>query len=520
MNCRNRRMHFFMQRTQQTPAAVFRFPFASSLLSISFLFVLAGLPAIGFSQSPNQLDLLIFEPAYIDENGVSQSYSRLQTFNFLSDDPGYSTTAENNRPTQSRAEINRNIDAYRQALSDIESESGPFSQDLYETLLDLGTQYQQLGDHEAAIEIFERAEHISRINNGLFHPEQFASIEKMIESYLAIGDVITANQKQRYLVYLSQEHFGARDINTLPSLLDLADRNMTSFTDTLNGPTVPTISFSSGNNASGPGGAPSRTPTARELAFRNLFVAQQSYFRAIATMLDNEQYFNPLLLDLEYRFLETLFLQSFRMSIVKEPDYYLSERRHSTGSLITHDFNRRFSSGYAQGKNAFERIIIYISNNPDARLYQLVNALMEFGDWNMLFGRSNTAQDKYLEAYNLVNQMNVNQENIESLFRPAIPVHLPLFTAKPNSREKFDIPQDQQLDHEGYIDIAFTISRFGRAKRFDVLDASENSTSSIERRLRRFLRNSPFRPRLDEAGEFTEQRVTLRYYFSYAEAVI
>jgi hypothetical protein len=223
------------------------------------------------------------------------------------------------------------------------------------------------------------------------------------------------------------------------------------------------------------------------------------------------------LLDLEYNYLETLLLQAFRPAILEDSDYYLSDRRNLTGSLIKRDVSRRAMFGYNNGKDTFERILIYIRNNPEAKVYQLVNALLEYGDWSMIFGKTQSAQQKYREAYALVQELGVDEQAVEQLFRPDLPVHLPLITPKPNSREKFRIADNTELDHAGYIDIAFTISRYGRAKWFDILDTSGEATREVERRLKRYLSNSPFRPRLNSNDKFESQRVTLRYYFSYAE---
>ena len=254
-------------------------------------------------------------------------------------------------------DISFNIEQYEEQLAAIEGDAGPFATDLYETLLDLGNQYQQLNDHESAIEVFERAEYVSRINHGLFHPEQVASIEGLIESYMAIGDIRNANAKQRYLIYLSEQYFGENNLNAIPSIISLAEQNMTNYERVLNMPVQPSISFSSSGSA--------RQPTPRQIAFGSLYQAQQNYVRAISTLMENRDFFDPTLLELEHRYLETLFLQAYRAAIIKEPDYYMSEKAYRTGSRIRSN-NRRNSVSYLRGVYAFERMLIYVRNNPMA----------------------------------------------------------------------------------------------------------------------------------------------------------
>ncbi len=486
---------------------------AAHMLSLFFLLPTLLFPITTYSQSKAELNQLIFDPALLDQtsdqkinikgNGKNTVIPQLQ--NTIDFKDGITSL-----PAQS---ISNNIQQYSDQLETIEIDSGPFGSDLYETLLDLARQYQQSGNHEQAIETFERAEYVSRINHGLFHPEQFASIEALIKSYLATGDIANANEKQRYLVYLSEQYFGSNNLNTLPAIINLAKQNMDTYKNIMESPVMPTISFTS---LMGTGMQRSSQPSQRQMAFGSLYQAQQNYFRAIATLLDNEKFFEPLLVELEYQHLETLLLQSFRSSILMDPDYYFSAKRYSTGSRIRTNYNRRYSSAYKFGNNAFERMLIYISNNPRADANQLINTLVKHGDWHMLFGHTNSAIDKYREVYQLLQTLGLQAEELGIFFRPAIPVHLPLITAKPNSRDKFGISTEQSLEYKGYVDIAFTISRYGRASKFETLGMSENASRAIEQRLKRYLRNSPFRPRIETDGSVTSERVTLRYYFSYA----
>ncbi len=483
------------------------------------VFCLLLISETGFSQSRAELDKLVFDPVLLDPQSGQEIAAapavRHTVFNTTETQSPFTNNAENSVDAQLSAELDTmfDIEKYEQQLSIIEGEDGPFATELYETLLDLGQQYQQANDHEAAIESFERAEYVSRINHGLFHPEQVASIEGIIESYIAMGDLRNANSKQRYLIYLNEQYYGDNNLNALPSIISLANQNMANYRRTLQMPAQPTIRISS---SIGPGTASSRQPTPRQMAFGSLFQAQQNYTRAISTLMENRQYFDPVLLELEYRYLETIFLQAYRRAIIEEPHYYLSERNTRTGSRIRSS-NRRNTVAYLRGTYTFERLLIYTRSNPEADPAALVQILMDYGDWNLLFGRTQTAVEKYTQANEVALSRDLPEQEIENIFRPAIQVHLPLVAAKPNSREKFAIGADTTLDYDGHIDIAFTISRYGRASKIDVLDKTQSASKRIERRLVKYLRNSPFRPRLQKDGSVVAERVTLRYYFGSAD---
>ncbi|MDG2177063.1 MAG: tetratricopeptide repeat protein [Gammaproteobacteria bacterium] len=481
--------------------------------------ILSFSPDATFSQGKKDLDYLIFDPVLLDP-GSSQEIrtNNAPTFN----DYGLAfskSSAVSNQNNQSATDIMGNIRGYENQLTELQVSGGPFSQELFQVLLDLGTQHQQLGDHATAIETFERAEFISRINDGLDNPNQYVSIEKTIESHLAMGDIASANQKQRYLVFLGEQYFGANNLSSLPTLISIAEQNMLRFNQVISKPREPVFSFvfTSGNTPTGLGGDRRPSLNSKASVFGNLFIAQQNYYRAITTLLQNRAYFDPLLLNLEYNLLETLFLTAYRSAILDESDYYLSERSKSTGSLISFGMSRRYSFNYYEGKNVFERMLIYLENNPDADTLQLIDTTMEYGDWNLLFNKGVSARRKYEEAWQFMKNLGVENEMLDSLFRPQMPVHLPRFTAKPNSREKFSISTETELEYEGYVDIAFTISKYGRAKRFEFLNSEGEITKRIESRLRRYLRNSPFRPRLDDQGKTVADRVTMRYYVAFAD---
>ncbi len=473
------------------------------------------------AQNVSQLDNLIFEAVPITASGdeIKLSDNNYLSLSDLGNAAALIASTEGSGET-SREQIRDNILSYQSQLDALIIENGPFSPELFQTLIDLGSQYQLIGEHEEAIEIFGRAEFVSRINEGLSNPDQFISIEKSIESHLALEDYATANQKQAYLLFNREQVFGVSSMGALPGLVSMAESNMASYNRILSAPVQPIISFGSSNI--GFGGnmfERSRRSHPKAIAFSSLYVAQQNYYQAIATMIDNREFFDPLLWDLEFKFLETLFLQTFRSSILENPNYYLSETRKTTGSLIGQSAARRYTLGYKEGKNVFERLMIYIGNNPDTKAFELADVLMEYGDWNVLFNRGYSARRKYAEAWQLMQEFDVEQTELDNFFRPVMPIHLPRFTAKPNSREKFGIAEDADLPLIGHIDIAFTISKYGRAKRFEILNTEGEITLGIESRLRRFLRNSPFRPRLDSKGNSVADRVTLRYFVKQAEPI-
>jgi len=141
------------------------------------------------AQNVSHLDNLIFEAVPITASGdeIKLSDNDYLSLSDLGNAAALIASTQGSGET-SREQMRDNILSYQSQLDALIVENGPFSPELFQTLIDLGSQYQLIGEHEQAIEIFGRAEFVSRINEGLSNPDQFISIEKSIESHLALED--------------------------------------------------------------------------------------------------------------------------------------------------------------------------------------------------------------------------------------------------------------------------------------------------------------------------------------------
>src|SRR5690606_26765202 len=81
------------------------------------------------------------------------------------------------------ANLQRDIEQYRQQMAEPGNADGLFSQTLREQLEALASLLQQIGDHEGAITELENAMHIERVNEGLFTLEQIPLVQKLIASH-------------------------------------------------------------------------------------------------------------------------------------------------------------------------------------------------------------------------------------------------------------------------------------------------------------------------------------------------
>ncbi len=403
------------------------------------------------------------------------------------------------------------IAAYSHSIGTLQDEHGPFSAELAEPYLALGRLYQQAADYDKALETYAKAEHLSRMNYGLHAPEQFLPIELSIDCHLARGTFADAIERQEYLVYLQRELYGYDAAEAVPALLALGNMYFDAFERGLqHDPNAPMPTPDAGVDS---GFADPQDLSPIEIAFLWLDQARTQYSTSIRNLLIREDYANPLLLDLETNLIETLFLQAYRRDIEIDPLYFINKREAGVRDSLNFDRENEQMPSYRAGKEAFTRILSYLRVNPAAEPVQVAEVMLELGDWHMLFGRENRALDQYEETRAYLQASGTSAADIAALLNPTVPVRLPVFRDPPHGRAS----AQELTAYEGYIDVALTLGRSGEVKEVEVLDKSASADSAIEARLKKVLRNAPFRPRLPgeaNVGEPSADKVALRYNFA------
>lgn len=404
------------------------------------------------------------------------------------------------------------VAAYNGRIAEGIERSGPFDMGLVQEYSSLGELYQQLGQHERAIEAFEEAEYIARINEGLTAPQAFSSIESAVESYIAMGDLPAANEKLQFLLYLNREHYGSNSLELVPLLSAMGDWHMYSFSQAVSAPPVATFNISIGGSGSGSG---SRRDdfNPRSMAFGNLFRAQGMYSQAIGTLLNRQVLYAPELIALEQKLVESVFLTAHREGFMRNPAFFLGNYYTTTGSHLRRSRFSGLSPSYLQGRGAYERMRRYIGFQYQADPLDLAKVLVAEADWHLIHDHHSKAIHVYREALEIMRAQGVPEAELEAVFASRMPVQLPAFTALPHSRAYLGIPADQEIEYQGHVDVSFELSRYGNAKRIRILDSSEVSDPDVVKRLRRLLNSMPFRPVVMDEREEARKK-TVRYYYT------
>lgn len=458
-----------------------------SLLPLSALSLL--LTQLGAqAQVPLPLDDLVFR-AVTDAPAVENlsSASLLQV-----DD----TSAAAVVPGSSVAEQQREI-------SRLEAHSGPWAEALMEVLLSLGELYQQLDEHGLALAAFERAEHLGRIHYGLHSPRLLPSVERGIDSLVAMGLVERADERHQYLLYLARKAFGVGAPEVLPVLVRLADWNMGLYRQTM------------GLDEGGKGAltTPFSTPPDRlRIARERLHFAQTAYLDAINLLVRQQAYADPRLLSLERRLIDTQFQLAYQREILYEQEGFLDTALAQRPGPGLDGQERLRDRAFRNGLESYARMLAYL-NNGAGTISDTLDVLLERADWYMLFGKVGAGVHHYAQAERYLDSLDLSSEQRERLLNPELPVVMPVFRRTVGQGLDAEAPAGNV---QGYVDLSFRLDRNGNARRLDVLGASPQTTRPVRQRLLRLLRESPFRPRMEE-GKSRSRQFQLRYYYRLKE---
>ena len=97
------------------------------------------------------------------------------------------------------------LGVYRNYIEYAEDSAGAFAPGLSEQLLGLGLNLQALDRHAEAATVLKRGVHVSRVQSGLYAPDQIPLLRAEIRSLVALGQFDEVDEHQRYLSRVESE---------------------------------------------------------------------------------------------------------------------------------------------------------------------------------------------------------------------------------------------------------------------------------------------------------------------------
>ena len=463
---------------------------------------------------------VIFDPVLIQSIALEETdENRELEFGTieLSSLPSTSNSSSSNNLDSSQVNLDlldSSLVQFQESILQFELEGGVYDYRLSELYLGIGNTYQQLDESQLAIEAFSEALQLRRINDGLLTEDQIPIVEELVESYLNMGDIASANLNQEYLLYLNQKIYGAGHPIILSALLEYADWNLYAASLSLDyRPNLESLHF--------------RTDAFNEDNFIQseevvtlLSAATFAYSQAVMIQHDLEARINEVsssaqsielkdslnfseedfdIPDVEQKLAYTYFLQ------------YQFDQNNIDATSFDAEPNNYFRNSYINGRDALISRHEYLIESDSSPL-DISLALLDIADWFLVFNMRNNAKQNYIQAFNFMESNGIEQVN--GFIYPDLPSHIPNFLSHPYTRAINGISSREVLDYEGYIDISFELNRSGRPSSIRVTSRSEGTNDETERALVRNLRLSTYRLQVKNQTEYSENSYLVRYYYT------
>ncbi len=355
----------------------------------------------------------------------------------------------------------------------IERDGGALDQRLAEHFLGLGLAHRENGDLDDALDAFERALHVNRINKGLHHLVHVPIIDLLIETAAAKGDWHTVDRHQRLRYWIHRRERDGHSDEYIDATLAFASwQTRAHHLDT---------------------GVPS---------FRKLRGAQKALDAAHAAVTRDGRSDHP-------RLIEILNAQA---QAYLNLALYVSQTHEdiATGGLRAGDdfgdiLERRnlIIESYIRGKHALERVV-QLTETPAQRVENGL-AWANLADWELAFERTQSSADHYRRAYASLVDAGLSPDDLEREF--GRPRQLAGFSVRRRSSVK--PPTETKNAH---VTASFTVTKSGKVRDINVVSAAPADNTRIVRRTRETLRQTRFRPSIGSDGP-VEASTTIRYVF-------
>ncbi len=356
------------------------------------------------------------------------------------------------------------IGDYESAILNYEAAIGVFERvedrltySLINPLRGLGAAQLASGRPDLARDSFNRAVHISHVNEGPHNMEQIEALEALAETYLSVGEMSEAIDVQKRIYYLQARNIDTRSLDILPAL-----RTRASWQHRM-----------------------------------HLYEQERFTWRRIISIIeehkgkDSVDLIQPL----------TALGHSFMFVGMSENPY------QPTASITS-------------GEVYLKRAVRVAEANPDADWLTLPRAMLELGDYYMRSARPNRGNRVYEEVWSIMSEgedpekLSIRARLLEQ------PVALQEFTPpKMYGGDPATAVSGQPPGFEtGVVELEFRVSMRGQPMNIKLLKADPEGLDDMYQAVARELRRVQHRPQLQDGEVVMSEMTTLRHEYYYRPA--
>lgn len=341
-----------------------------------------------------------------------------------------------------------------------------YHEDLVVPLALLGDALMVQTEYDAALDKYDLARHLARVNYGLFDARQIPIVYREADALEKIGDLASSGQREEYAFEILRKLYGASDTRLLQPIYRLARFYLDTY---------------------------------------NILAARALYERAVAIHEENGN-------GMTTEAIHALSGIALSHRLERFPPFYVSNPDNNTfegprAGLRSDDIQSQQISfnNFPAGERALQKIVqIRQSQEPEDKPATLT-AMLELADWHQMFGRKRDAATLYTHIF---EQMAQAGEDADAFFAdPAL-----LYFPRPEN-PKPPAASQRASQQTGLVTLQFDIAPNGRIRRLQTLESQPPKLMDF--RVRRSMRSALYRPRLIAGTPVEAEAQTYTHEFSY-----
>jgi tetratricopeptide (TPR) repeat protein len=367
------------------------------------------------------------------------------------------------------------LNNYLDAIDRIEMEYGPYATELSDLYLGLGHSLLTTGDFERARDAFHRGVMVVRVNEGPNSPEQtnhlylLANIEEML------GDPGNAEEVVENIQFINSHFYGEEN----PEMLAVLERMFQWY------------------SMMRPAGSPLTDhkdyDRRIELAEEMVRITEAAYGMGHPKTSES------------YRRLGEAEFQALH-SQLSEP-LMLTPEEHVTILTGTSYTLGGLSSGgdhFDSGRRAYRKYLDSLTASESTTALEYAEALANLGDWYLAFDKPRRSRQLYEEAYEVLAQSEQYAQLAEGYMAEPRPVYF--------VGPQLDLLEELPVElRDLSIDISMTVTTFGDAHYVELVNPPEWLTKDQLGAIRKWVRDTPFRPAMKEGEVVTTKGFIWQY---------
>jgi len=341
---------------------------------------------------------------------------------------------------------------YSAAITVVETNEDMLSEHLIEPLTGLAATHVASGDYGTALNTYDRALHISQVNDGPHTMGQVDILDSMINANILAGELATAFELLDRLYILYERKFTYQGIELVPVLQKRADL----------------------------------------LNMLDRHGAERQTYLQMVDILEDTYGESELALIKPYLALADTYLYQVDQIV------YRSEPTTQTGETF------------------LKKALKVAESNHDASPELLEECVLSLGDYYLLLSNNGMARGEYRRAWDIMSSGPDALERRKQTLEVAKPLRRPAMGVHADFAYGWNLDDiDAEKLRDGHITARYSVTDRGRVTDIELIESEPANFEKMETRVRRGVREFVFRPRFDAGVPVKSTQHTYRHDFLY-----